>query len=71
MVESEADHKDGNLKGYVGKCREAAEVLRLLQHCKKCDGNCDNAFVCRSTKLLLRHVDECMEDCSRQGCKQT
>lgn len=71
MVQSERDRKDGSLKDYVGKCREAAEYLRLLQHCKRCDGNCNNTIGCRSTKSLLSHVDECMEDCDRQGCKQT
>jgi hypothetical protein len=60
-----------DLKGFVGKCREAAEYLRLIQHCRNCNGTCSHVTVCNSTKELLLHLPVCQEPCSKRGCKQT
>ena len=61
-----------DLKDFVGKCREAAEYMRLVQHSKNCSGNCDNSSKCTSIKELLLHVDLCGSGvCDRKGCMQT
>lgn len=62
------DRKD-DMKDFVSKCREAAEYMRLLQHCKTCDGCCNPG--CKLGKELLAHVEICEGLCSRPGCEQT
>ena len=61
-----------DLKDFVGKCREAAEYMRLVQHSKNCNGTCDNSNKCNSIKELLIHVELCSSDyCDKKGCLQT
>lgn len=75
QMESGSQHHRLNfefsLEDYIKKTKKAANFLKLLLHCQKCDGSC-SSISCYRTMDIMRHANQCYSvNCVHQGCTTT